>query len=185
MIKLITVIAILFAGCCAATKPTKAQNPAPVEPAAVEAKTAVEDPVEHLGKIHQKPDPRLKVELTTERDRGTTVARLRVRATGVCTGVKARIVVPQEVSIVEGDKEVDFGPLKAGDERIHTVRLNIPAEAQFTLAGGADCTINPAVTLNASAVLPIGVAQDSEPKTEVIRPKGNGPGLRLAPAKSE
>ena len=55
----------------------------------------------------------------------------------MCTAVTARFVVPEGVRFLGGEKDIALGPMKPGDEGLHSATVEIPSEGQFLLAGGA------------------------------------------------
>jgi len=84
----------------------------------------------------------VELALTSSASSGTVVLTLAVRAlTDIPRGV-ARIILPDGIKLLSGQREVDFGALAAGSVRELVVTADVPASRQFQIFAGIDCHIS-------------------------------------------
>jgi hypothetical protein len=81
----------------------------------------------------------------------TVVLTLTVRAlTDIPSGV-ARVVLPAEVKLLSGQREVEFGALRKGDERQFVLTVDATASSQAQIFAGVDCHISSGIQLHKEA----------------------------------
>jgi hypothetical protein len=129
--------------------------------------------------VHAAPDPGLthpagktlapvRLSLETSGLDGELSARLRLEATAAIPRAVSRFVLPPGVKLLQGDLELDHGPLQPGDARVHALTLLVPPQTDQPLAAGVDAHLRPGATLHRGATAPLGRADAPPPKTQII-----------------
>ncbi len=85
---------------------------------------------------------------------------------------RARLVLPEGVALVSGAPEVELGPLAKGARASLAVRVQIPLQGAFTLAGGVEVELSPARKLARSMVLEVGEASKPTAPSVIQLPEG-------------
>lgn len=81
----------------------------------------------------------------------TVVLTLTVRALADIPSGVARVVLPREIKLLSGQREVQFGALQSGEERQFTLTVDAAATGQFQIFAGVDCHISEGIQLHKEA----------------------------------
>jgi hypothetical protein len=82
---------------------------------------------------------------------GKVTLTLRAEATSDLPRAVARIVVPNNVTVLEGVKEVDFGAVRAGEARELVLVVDVPASGTTSFFAGVDVYVASGVLLHKAA----------------------------------
>ena len=161
-----------------ASPPPPAPAPPPTAPA------TVPDPPPKPAADPLKIAAPVSLQLSSSSLWGQVTVTLVITPTAAVPDARARFVVPEGVSVLEGTSEIHLGALTANATVKHTISLQVPDQGRFQLAAGVDCVMSDALTLNASKVLVLGDGQAPKAESTVIKPSDRATGIRLTPAKA-
>ena len=122
-------------------------------PTKVEAAPGAEQPApRHVPKTaHAKISAPVELTLTSSANSGTVVVTLTVRALSDIPGAVARVMLPSEIKLLSGQRELDLGPLTKGAERQLTLTVDAAALGQFQIFAGVDCHITLGIQMHKEA----------------------------------
>lgn len=81
----------------------------------------------------------------------TVVLTLTVRALDDIPSGVARVVLPREIKLLSGQREMQFGALQKGEERQFALTVDAAATGQFQIFAGVDCHISEGIQLHKEA----------------------------------
>jgi hypothetical protein len=133
------------------------------------------EPAEHAEgeRSHQeKTYAPVELTLTASATSGQAEVVLSVTAMAALPNARARIVLPEGVTLLSADAERELGAMAKGQTATFSARVMIPAGAAYTLAGGVEVKVSAGVQLAKSAVLEVGGAHDAPPAKVLELPEG-------------
>ena len=101
--------------------------------------------------IEAKAQAPVNVTLQAAGTTGKVTLTLRAEATSDLPRAVARIVVPSNVTVLEGLKEVDFGAVPAGEVRELRLVVEVPSSGAFSFFAGVDDHVSSGVLLHKAA----------------------------------
>lgn len=138
-------------GCSSAHKPT-APPPDP-QPAAAPAppSASVSSAAEAETEAARKTAAPVTLTFSSTAKSGTVVLTLTMVALSDIPHGVSRIVVPDGLTVVKGDRQVDLGAVAKGTTREQQLTLVVPATGHFQIFAGMDCRLTPGVSLHKTA----------------------------------
>lgn len=122
-------------------------------PTRVEAAPTPEPPIAGKPARTREAKTSAPVELTftSSASKGQAVLSLAVRAlTDIPSGV-ARIILPEGIKLLSGQREVEFAAMPANSVHKLVVTVDIPSSGQFQIFAGIDCHISTGIQLHKEA----------------------------------
>ncbi|MEL6184345.1 MAG: hypothetical protein AAFU79_06955 [Myxococcota bacterium] len=175
-------VALLAAACATETQPGQAEV-APATPSPEPTSTPASAGPAGVGKA--EAPVRIDLDAAPTGKKGQYRVTLEITALRAVPRGVVRLVVPEGVTLIEGQVERDLGVLAKDAETKLVVTVQAPESGNFVLAGGVDCHMASGVKLHRGAVFTVGEARAPAEKVgpDAV-PDAELGGVRMAPVSS-